>query len=249
MYILKPTKEAILNHAAACYPRESCGVIVNREYIECENISNSDSEFVINPLDIVRAEAKGKIEAIVHSHPNGSTKPSTFDRLQMPLHSLPWVIVSYPETDIKVHRPKAFTAPLINREYIHATLDCYSIVRDYYDRELGIELDNFERLDRWWEDSANADLYVDNFASQGFIQVNDLQRHDVILCRVQPTAHVNHALIYLGNNGQLTSEASEHVIADHLVLHHPYCRRSRREIYGNVWQERSAIIVRHKSLM
>lgn len=249
MYILKPTKEAILNHAAACYPRESCGVIVNREYIECENISDSDSEFVINPLDIVRAEAKGKIEAIVHSHPDGSTKPSTFDMLQMPLHSLPWVIVSYPETDIKVHKPTAYTAPLINREYIHGVLDCYSIVRDYYARELEIELDNFERQHRWWENSANADLYIDNFASQGFIQVNDLQRHDVILCRVQPTAHVNHALIYLGNNGQLTSEASEPVTADHLVLHHPYSRRSRREIYGNVWQERSAITVRHKSLM
>lgn len=249
MYILKATKEAILNHAAACYPRESCGVIVNREYIECENTSNSDSEFVISPRDIVRAEAKGKIEAIVHSHPNGSTKPSTFDRLQMPHHGLPWVIASYPDIDIKVHKPRDYVASLINREYIHGILDCYSIVRDYYERELDIQLDNFERHDRWWEYSNSADLYVDNFESQGFIQVNDLQRHDVILCRVQPTAHINHALVYLGNDGQLKSEISESVVADHLVLHHPYRRRSRREIYGNVWQERSAIIVRHKSLM
>lgn len=249
MYILKATKEAILNHAAACYPRESCGVIVNREYIECENISDSDSEFIINPRDIVRAETKGKIEAIVHSHPDGSTKPSTFDLTQMPLHSLPWVIASYPEIDIKVHKRTAYTAPLINREYIHGVLDCYSIVRDYYARELDIQLENFERHDRWWEDSANTDLYVDNFTSQGFIQVSDLQRHDVILCRVQPTAHVNHALVYLGNDGQLISEQSESIINDHLVLHHPYRRRSRREIYGNLWQERTAIIIRHKSLM
>ena len=249
MYILKAAREAILNHAATCYPCESCGVIVNRTYIECENIADSDNEFVINPRDIVRAERLGRIEAIVHSHPDGSTKPSTFDRLQMPLHELPWVIVSYPEIDIKVHKAKAYTAPLINREYIHGVLDCFSIVRDYYARELDIDIDNFERKDLWWEDAANADLYVDNFSSQGFVQVDNLQRHDVILCRVQPTAHVNHALIYLCDDGQLLSETTETVIGDHLVLHHPYRRRSRREIYGNVWQERSAIIVRHKSFM
>lgn len=249
MYILKATREAINSHAAACYPRESCGVIVNREYIECQNIADSDSEFVIDPRDVVRAEAKGKIEAIVHSHPDGSTKPSTFDRLQMPLHRVPWVIVSYPEIDIKVHKPAPYTAPLINREYIHGVLDCFSIVRDYYDRELDIQIDNFERSDKWWERDDSADLYVDNFKSQGFVEVDDLQRHDVILCRVQPTNFVNHALIYLGSDGQLTSESSETVIGDHLVLHHPYLRRSRREIYGNIWQERTAIIVRHQSLM
>lgn len=249
MYILKETQAAILNHAAACYPRESCGVIVGRKYIECQNIADSDSEFVIDPHDIVRAEQMGKIEAIVHSHPDGSTKPSTFDRMQMPLHELPWVIVSYPEIDIKVHKAKPYTVPLINREYIHGVLDCYSIVRDYYARELDIPLDNFERVDRWWEDASSQDLYTSNFKSQGFVEVDDLQRHDVILCRVQPTEHVNHALIYLGDDGQLTSEPSEQIVGDHLVLHHPYLRRARREIYGNIWQERTAVIIRHQSLM
>lgn len=249
MYILKATKEAIINHAAACYPRESCGVIVNREYIECENIAASDSEFTIDPRDIVRAEKMGSIEAIVHSHPDGSTKPSTFDRLQMGLHGVPWVIASYPDIDIKVHKAAQYTAPLINREYIHGVLDCFSIVRDYYARELGIDIDNFERTDLWWESADSADLYIDNFKSQDFVQVQDLQRHDVILCRVQPTNFVNHALIYLGNDGQLSSEQSDTVIGDHLMLHHPYRRRARREIYGNIWRERTAIIVRHQSLM
>lgn len=249
MYILKDAKDAMFNHAAACYPRESCGLLVNREYIECENIAVSDSEFKINPRDVVKAEKLGKIEAIVHSHPNGSTKPSTADLMQMQHHNVPWIIVAYPELDIKVHAAKEYKAPLINREYIHGVLDCFSIVRDYYDRELGIEIDNFERQDKWWESASNSDLYIDNFAAQGFVQVDTLQRHDVILCRVQPTEYVNHALVYLGNDGSLTSETTETAIGEHLVLHHPYMRRSRREIYGNVWQQRKAIIVRHKSLM
>ncbi len=243
MYILKATKEAMLNHAAACYPRECCGFLVNREYVECRNIADSDSEFKIDPRDLVRAEQLGKIEAIVHSHPDGSSNPSTFDKLQMSKHNLPWIIVAYPETDIKVHKDKGYQAPLINREYIHGVLDCFSIVRDYYSRELGIEIDNFERQDLWWESADSDDLYVANFESQGFVQVDSLQR---ILCRVQPTHHVNHALIYLGDDGSLASEQSEKAISNHLVLHHPYLRRSRREIYGNIWQERKAIIVRNR---
>lgn len=250
MYILKAAKDAMLNHAAACYPNEACGYIINRQYVRCTNVhDNPDKQFKIGHKDVVRCEQLGAIEAVVHSHPNGSSKPTTYDLMQMSMGVVPWVIVAYPEIDIKVHAPKAYKAPLINREYIHGVLDCYSIVRDYYARELDIQLDNFERQDKWWESAANSDLYVDNFASQGFVQVDSLQRHDVILCRVQPTEHVNHALIYLGDDGSLTSEQSEAAIGQHLVLHHPYRRRSRREIYGRVWQERKAIIVRHKSLM
>ena len=250
MYILKATKEDMLDHAAACYPNESCGYIIDRKYVPCTNVhDNPDKQFKIGYKDVLRCEQLGKIEAVVHSHPDGSSKPTTYDLMQMSMSAVPWVIVAYPEIDIKVHAAKVYKAPLINREYIHGVLDCYSIVRDYYARELDIQLDNFERQDKWWESASNSDLYIDNFASQGFVQVYDLQRHDVILCRVQPTEYVNHALIYLGNDGGLTSEVTETAIGEHLVLHHPYMRRSRREIYGRVWQERTAIIVRHKSLM
>ena len=141
MYILKATKEAIINHAAACYPNECCGFIVNREYIECKNIHDDpENEFKISPYDLVRAEKLGKIEAIVHSHPDGSSNPSTFDLIHMSKHGVPWVICSYPEIDIAVHKQLNYQAPLINREYIHGTLDCFSIVRDYYSRELDVRL-------------------------------------------------------------------------------------------------------------
>lgn len=249
MYILKATREAILDHAAACYPRECCGLIVNREYIECENIAVNDGEFKIDPRCIIKAEKLGKIEAIVHSHPDGSTKPSTLDKLQMAAHGLPWVIASYPDIDIKVYPSGDYIAPLVGREYIHGVLDCFSIVRDYYDRELGVVIDNFERSDLWWENPQSQDLYAENFASQGFVEVSDLRRHDVILCRVQPTNFINHALIYLGDDGELQSEKTDSVFGNHLILHHPYLRTSRREIYGTIWQERMAMIVRHKSLL
>lgn len=250
MYILKAAREAMVAHAAECYPNEACGYLINREYVPCTNIhEHPEKQFKIGYKDVVRCEKIGNIEAVVHSHPNSSSKPTTYDLIQMAHGVVPWIIVAYPEIDIKVHKRTNYTAPLINREYIHGVLDCYSIVRDYYKRELDIQLDNFNRQDKWWESSESTSLYADNFKSQGFVEVHDLQRHDVILCRVQPTNHINHALIYLGSDGSLASEDAETAVGEHLVLHHPYLRRSRREIYGNAWRERSAIIVRHRSLL
>ncbi len=76
----------------------------------------------------------------------------------------------------------------------------------------------------------------------------EVQKHDVILCRVGRTHHVNHALIYLGD-GNLTSEKAPKVIGDNLVLHHPHGRLSVREIYGESWQKRTAMVVRHQVII
>ena len=59
---------------------------------------------------------------------------------------------------------------------------------------------------------------------------------------------MNHALVFIGD-GALKSEPTDDVIGDCLVLHHPYGRQSLREIYGEAWQRRAAIIIRHKSLI
>lgn len=247
MQLTKKTKAAIIEHAKECYPLECCGLIVNRQYVPCRNIADHDADFKIHPQDLVKAESMGKVQAIVHSHPDGTCKPSLVDNQQIAKHSLPWVILAYPDIEFGIYH-ESKPQPLIKRQYIHGELDCFTIVKDYYERELGIVLDDFERHDRWWE-TADSSLYLDNYESQGFVKVDDLHRHDLILCAVQPTKQVNHALIYMGNDGSLKSEETEPAIGDHLVLHHPYGRRSRREIYGNVWHNRTRMVIRHRSLM
>ncbi|MPX02156.1 phage tail protein, partial [Moraxella catarrhalis] len=61
------------------------------------------------------------------------------------------------------------------------------------------------------------------------------------------THHVNHALIYLGD-GKLTSENTGEIIGDSIMLHHPHGGLSVREIYGDNWLKRTAMVVRHKAL-
>jgi len=239
-------KAAIIAHADAEYPRESCGVIIGKEYIPCTNIAASDAQFEIDPMDLVGASKEGTIRAYVHSHPDGSTAPSMPDRVQMNLHGLPWIITN--GIDVELHKPDGYQAPLLGREYHHGLMDCYTLVKDYYQRELGITLGDYQRDDVWWESVDSKPLYLDNFKSEGFFEVDTIQKHDLILCRLGRTEHVNHALVFIGN-GKLKSERTDDVIGDSLVLHHPYNRESLREMYGESWQRRAAIIIRHKSLI
>ena len=249
MRLNKALKNAITEHAWAEYPNECCGLIIDGEYQPCVNVSpDPANSFEIDPSQLI----DDNIQAIVHSHPNGSAEPSEIDKVQMGLHGVDWVIVGLgvhsddeQYCSIKSHKPKAYQAPLIGREYYHGTQDCYSLVRDYYERELGITLPDFPRVDSWWEDESHEPLYEQNFGKAGFLQVHDLQKHDIILCRVGRTHHVNHALIYLGD-GKLKSEKAPKVMGDNLVLHHPHGRLSVREIYGESWQKRTAMIVRYK---
>lgn len=260
MRLTKNLQQQIITHAQDVYPNECCGVIIDGQYHPCTNIApNPANAFEIDTAEWVVLSNRGDIEAIVHSHPNGEPLPSEVDKVQMGLHDIDWVIVGLGHTptgatycDIKRHKSKAYQAPLLGREYHHGVQDCYSLVRDYYSRELGIHLPDFERADAWWEHENHEPLYEQNFEKAGFVAVDksvgNLQKHDVILCRVGRTHHVNHALIWLGDDGALKSETTPPVIGNALILHHPYGRQSVREIYGKGWADRTVLVVRHQAL-
>ncbi|MDO5650575.1 MAG: Mov34/MPN/PAD-1 family protein [Moraxella sp.] len=259
MKLTKTLKTAISTHAKTAYPAECCGLIVQIHgkptYQPCINIAlTPNDQFEIDPADWVRLSELGEIQAIVHSHPNGSAEPSEVDRAQMGVHGMDWVICGYgvhsdeqEYCEIKRHKPTSYLSPLVGREYYHGVQDCYSLVRDYYQRELDIDLPDFARNENWWEDENHEPLYQNNFEKAGFVQVHDLQKHDVILCRVGRTEHINHALVWLGD-GSLNSEPVAPVVGDSLILHHPHGALSRREVFGDSWRRRVSMVVRHRSL-
>ena len=250
--LTKKLKTAIIEHAKESYPKESCGVVVDNVYIPCNNLSIMLDQFYIDPVDLVRAESIGTIQAYVHSHPDGSCEASEPDRVGIVRHNKPWLICSYEpntESQIALYKPDNFVSPLIGRSYFHGLQDCYSMIKDYYYRELNITLNDYDRSDKWWEDNTTKSLYIDNFEKEGFVEVKDgIRKHDVILFKLGKTFHTNHAGIFLGD-GNLVSEEAPKVIGNSLFIHHPYNRISIREIYGEAWSNRTSVVLRHKEFL
>ncbi len=227
-----------LAHAADEFPREACGLLAihkGREtYVPCRNIGVGTDQFVIHPEDYVRADRLGEIVGVFHSHPNLTAEPSQADKVACEATALPWFIVSYPSGQWHEMQPSGYIAPLVGRAWAHGVLDCYSVIRDWYRAERGIDLPNFDRFDEWWKRGQN--LYLDNFGSAGFealgaVQSQDMEVGDVLLMQVASPVP-NHAAIYLG---------------DGLILHHLQGRLSSRDVYGGYWQKITTHILRHRT--
>jgi cell wall-associated NlpC family hydrolase len=227
------TKNAIYAHAEKEYPRECCGLLIDAGgsiiYKPCTNKAQGNDHFILSPDDYAHAEQDGQIIAVVHSHPDQSPKPSQADMVACEASGHPWHIVSWPGRQWDYLEPKGYQAPLIGRKWAHGVLDCYSLIRDYYKMEMGIDIPNFTREDDWWYKGQN--LYVENFKTAGFYKVLDgsLKLGDVIIMQVLANVP-NHGAIYLGND---------------IILHHLFGRLSCREVYGGYYRKHTSLVVRY----
>lgn len=235
------TEREIREHAAREYPREACGLIAvvrgKERYLPCRNIAESNHEnFVLHHEDYAKAEDLGEILALVHSHPDAGNQPSQADRVQCAASGLPWYIVSVnaqgETSDIARYEPEDYEAPLVGRQFAHGVLDCYTLIQDYYKRELNIVLPDFERADDWW--NKGDDLYMQHFADAGFAPIKGtIRKHDVIIMQVRAPVP-NHAGVFIGDPDRM--------------LHHMHGRLSTRDVYGGWFQEVTRIVVRHRGL-
>jgi proteasome lid subunit RPN8/RPN11 len=220
-------------HSKRVAPREACGLLImegRREVLViCENRSPLMDQFEISAEDYVKAELRGEVIGVVHSHPITNPQPSEADKVACEATGLEWHILAVITGQWHSFKPSGYRAPLVGRTWAHGIMDCYSIVRDYYQDELNIKLTDFERQVDWWAKGDN--LYLDNFQKAGFFEVKDgsLRKHDVILMQILSP---NHAAVYLGNE---------------LILHHIHKRLSCREVYGGMWSKCTTKVVRHKS--
>jgi cell wall-associated NlpC family hydrolase len=103
--------------------------------------------------------------------------------------------------------------------------------KDWYKRELKIDMNEYERRDKWWDKGQN--LYLDNYTREGMreISLSEIDYGDIILMHLRSKVP-NHAAIYIGNS---------------LILHHVQGRLSSRDIYGGYYQKNTAKILRHES--
>lgn len=232
----RETLDAVRQHAARDFPREACGLVVvvrgRERYIPCRNVAVGTDHFEMPAEDYAAAEDLGEVMGVVHSHPNGSAEPSDADRVACEASGVPWHIIAWPADDVRTIEPCGYQAPLVGRQFAHGILDCYSMVVDWYARERGVLLPDFERHAEWW--AHGGDLYMQGYGKAGFHVVSQdtpERAGDVILMQVRAPVP-NHAGVYLG---------------DGTMLHHLYGRLSSRDVYGGYWREITRCVLRHKS--
>lgn len=227
-------KARIVDHAAAEYPRECCGLVIIRKgkqtYHTCQNIAVGTDQFVISPDDYASAEEAGDIVAVIHSHVNISPQPSQADLVSCEASGLPWFIYAHPAGTWSELYPSGYKAPYVGRKWAHGVLDCYAIIRDWYANESSILLPDFSRHDEWWLRGEN--LYEENFEKCGFqaISRDDLRTGDLIFMAIGSPVS-NHAAIYLG---------------DGIILHHIQNRLSTRDVFGGYWLKNTTRYLRHE---
>jgi proteasome lid subunit RPN8/RPN11 len=238
------THNAACAHAIAEYPKESCGLVVTVKrkefYVPCRNIAEKpEDDFILDPHDYMKAEDMGNVKALVHSHPDQSCVPTMADKVYCESSGLAWrilAVASDPLVEdgavkiIGYHdmKPNGYEAPYRGREFIFGIMDCYTLVQDFYKRDMGVVLPDFDRQDKFWEQGQ--DLYMDNFQAAGFREIAaPSEKGDLILMNIRSDI-VNHAGIWLAE-------------MDHM-LHHPYEHLSERTVYGGYWREVTRLYIR-----
>jgi len=220
-------EQKIITHALSCGKEESCGFIVDGQYIPAPNVHPDPRNYFEIPDS--HCPLRG-LQAVVHSHPCGTPYPTIDDQAGQIRTAVPWGIVVMPSDGRKpylffygdgVPIPK-----LIERDFRWGPSgtdgggDCFALLKDYYKLQLSITLPEYPREFLWWE--KGEDLFVENFTQYGFreIEQNDLQIHDIVLMKVHSPV-TNHV-------GIITSSAH--------ILHQIQDHQSRQSLYGH-WEK------------
>lgn len=226
--------QEIEHHFDKEYPREGCGVIGISKgksfWIPCKNIAEDEEDFVFDSVEYLELKRKYEIVAIIHSHPDASSKASTTDINNCNALGIPYYIFSYPEMDLNIVTPANYKNPLIGREYKFGHKDCFEAARDWYLEE-GYNIPKREPFeDDWW--LKGLDYFEESFLnSWKFKKVESPLKGDLLVFAVESLVG-NHCGVYLGND---------------IFFHHAVNRLSCRENLYPFWIKHLIGIYRYEA--
>tara|TARA_E500000331_G_scaffold358220_1_gene423488 strand:+ start:25433 stop:26158 length:726 start_codon:yes stop_codon:yes gene_type:complete len=221
-------------HALEEAPRESCGLVVvisgRLQYFPCENMSDDEEEFTLNPEHWARCEDEGEIRYVVHSHPTTGPELSIADKVCCEKGDLEWRVVNPFKKSWASYKPCGYSAPLIGRQWVWNVTDCWTLVRDWFG-EQGIKLRDWERTTTP-EEFERRPYFDDCWKETGFYELEEdeqLQKGDCLLMGLTGVKP-DHMAVYLGNGD---------------ILHHLRARLSSRDVYSGYLQKRTIRRIRH----
>lgn len=222
---------AIQQHGMNDYPYESCGYIADDKYHPCLNIHTEPAKgFKIDPAITGPLLAAGKLQAIVHSHPDGPNFPSVNDQQGQIDTDVIWGIVPVLGDEVKASGASDIIwwgeqlpiPPYEGRKFIWGVMHCYQLYRDWLFQERGHRLPNFAYDRDFYNQGHNPFVEFCEFAGMtnlGKVDISDLQVGDMLLGHVRGSVP-NHCAVFVGND---------------LILHHPPGGVSRKDDLLRWW--------------
>lgn len=231
---MQPIIEQMMDHARERISEEVCGLIVSNG-IKCvvlrgENTArNKRMHFDLDPEVFMRVPDDWEVVGSYHSHPLGIVTPSEADMVTCEASRMPMHIVSAGNNAYYELRPTGYKSPYLKRPYVFGVQDCWTLVKDWYEGELGIELPGFME-ERKPYDSGEL-VYARNIEAAGFVDIGDMpfQHGDVVLIQVGPKGP-NHGAIWL-ESGR--------------ILHHIVDRVSKEDHWVGYWAQHMSHHLRH----
>jgi proteasome lid subunit RPN8/RPN11 len=228
-------KAELAAYAHSKAPEEACGIIAGGKFFPCKNAHPHPLEsFAIDARAFAKAEKVG-IEAIFHSHLGMENQFSRHDIKSCKQLGLPWVMYCTGTNSWHEMDPTG-NAPYLGRPWIYGIYDCYGLFRDYYIKEFGIVLSDYERGDEFEWTSPEWRMFEKNVTDQGFREISDgrLQKGDMLLMQLQAN---------FPNHVGVVHSPSQNVFYQHLLG-----RLSEANVYGGYWQKCTTKILRHQEL-
>lgn len=192
MQLTEEIKKRIREHTWGDTTKECCGLIIdNKTVIPCKNrASDSDTHFIINSLDIEKAKKRGNITAVYHSHIKSKDEDdglSDEDKVISEYFNVCYVLHSLTTDEFYIYEPTRQPIGYIGRPYVRNVFDEFQLIRDYYQKELNINISTGIR---------NPEKFLIN---NGFSQVNSPEKHDILIMNWAGDKKNKRMVIYMGD--------------------------------------------------
>lgn len=234
--------QEIVLHAESAPDQEVCGfVLLNKDLtVSVDRAVNENpnpgESFTISSAKFLKYNIDKRILGIYHSHPKTNEKPSKPDIAMSEEMGIPYLIYSLITKKFYLYYPESYnTNMLTGRPYIKGFFECTCIFKDYFKKELNINISKWNK--NYWlpEEDDKANKLLLKILNKNLIKIEDkkLNKHDVVVFEIKKHKRF-HVGIYLG---------------DDYFLHQPDGVLSRRELMDDRWQRKIKEVYRHTSLV
>lgn len=249
MFLSPGVKFVIKEHALKNPNNECCGFILDDgSVLNCINQSyEPQKSFLISKEEQKQAEQIG-IAAVYHSHIWDDAFFTDLDKYISEKTNKISIIYHIKTDQFIEYKPCGYEIPFLGRAYIPGVFDCVELVRDYYQKALNITINplihevrsidfrkifEYPELHLKYNNESNNEL-KQYFLDNGFGEVYNLEKNDVILTKGWGIKCPIHCSLYMNNNE---------------ILHHLAGAISAIDGYEDKYKKMTACYLRHASLL